>query len=162
MKTFNSIEEMKKFYNEKTNTFYIEDDIKIKFNLDCGWNIDAYTIEAMNLNVWNINAMDIKANNIGAYNIKAWDIDACDIEAGKIDAYNIRTGDIKADNINAYTINANNIDACDINTWDIIANDIKFYAICVAYNTFKCKSIQGKRKNSKYLCLDSEVEIIGE
>lgn len=56
-------------------------------------------------------------------------------------------------------INAGNINAGDINAWDINARNISFYAVAFAYSSFKCKSIIGRRKNSKYFCLDKEVEI---
>ena len=127
MRTFNNIEEMKEFYNKERNEFYIEDDIELKFNFECPWNI---------------NAFNINANNINGLRIKAWNIKSGDINAGHITARNI----------NADDINANKIDA----------GNISFYAVCVAYTSFKCNSIEGRRKNSKYFCLDSDVEIKGE
>ncbi len=48
------------------------------------------------------------------------------------------------------------IDA-NINARDINARDIEYYAICVAYSTFKCKSLTGRRENAKAICLDSEI-----
>lgn len=61
-----------------------------------------------------------------------------------------------------YSIKAGNITAWDIDAWDIKARNIKagninFYAICFAYETFKCKTIHGHRENSKYFCLDNEI-----
>ena len=56
-------------------------------------------------------------------------------------------------------IYAGDIDAGDIDAWDIDAGDISFWAVCFAYNSFKCKSIAGRRDNAKYFCLDKEVEI---
>ena len=70
------------------------------------------------------------------------------INAGNIDAWNI-----KAWNINAGDINARNIDAGNIN-----AENIQFYAVAFAYDSFVCRSIMGRRKNSKFFCLDSEVK----
>ena len=120
MKVFNSLEEMKLYYNEKINTYeFIENnrliDIKIDFDLNMECNIKARNIKA-----WNIKASD--------------DINACDINAWDIKARNINSGNIKA-------------------------NNISFYAVCFAYNTFVCNSIKGRRENSKYFCLDSEVVI---
>lgn len=130
MKVFNSLEEMKLYYNEKINTYeFIENnrliDIKIDFDLNMECNIKARNIKA-----WNIKASD--------------DINARDINASDINAGNINSGDIKAGNINAGNIKANNI---------------SFYAVCFAYNTFVCNSIKGRRENSKYFCLDSDVVI---
>lgn len=86
--------------------------------------------------------------------INALDINAWDIKAGDINAVDINAGDI-----NAVDIKAGNINAGDINALDINAVDISFYAVAFAYNSFVCKSIVGRRENSKYFCLDKEVEI---
>lgn len=149
IKVFNNIEEIKPYYNEKTNTYEFYDtydplDIEIKFNLNI----------ASNLTAGNINALDIKANNIdvgdiNANNIISDDINANDIKANNINALDINAHDIKANNIKAWNITANNINAWDIN----------FYAICCAYRYFVCNSIQGRRKNSKYFSLDNSVII---
>lgn len=63
-------------------------------------------------------------------------------------------------NITARNIKALNIDAWDIDAWDIDAGDIEFYAVCFAYESFKCKSVKGTRENAKYFCLDNEIEFI--
>lgn len=73
----------------------------------------------------------------------------------KINTYefieNNRLIDIKID----FDLNMEcNIKACNIN-----ANNISFYAVCFAYNTFVCNAIRGRRENSKYFCLDSDVVI---
>lgn len=83
--------------------------------------------------------------------ISAWDINALDISAWDINAWDINAGDISAWDIKAWNISALNIEA----------GDISFYAVCFAYEKFSCKSISGRRENSKFFCLDSEV-IIGE
>jgi len=80
-------------------------------------------------------------------------IDA-DIEADNIEAHNIEADNIEAHNIYAWNINADNIDAYDIN-----ADNISYYAFCIAYNSFKCSSIESRRENSIHKCLDSEIEI---
>lgn len=81
--------------------------------------------------------------------------------AGDINAWNINAGDINAWNIDARDINARNIDAGNINAWNIDAGDISFFAVAFACVSFKCKSIVARRINSKYFCLDGEVEITG-
>ena len=48
-----------------------------------------------------------------------------------------------------WNIKAENIEALDINYW----------AVCYARNSFKCKSIKGRRKNCKHFCLDNEIQI---
>jgi len=85
------------------------------------------------------------------------DIDAKNIDAGDINAWDINAHNINAWNIHAVDINAHNINAGDINASDINAVNIHYYAICLAYNNFTCKKIEGTRKNSKHFCLDNEI-----
>ena len=79
---------------------------------------------------------------------------ACDIIACKIKAHDIYANDIKADEIIA-----NNIHTHDIKAIDIKADDISYYALCFAYNSIKCKSIEGRRKNAKHFVLDGKLEV---
>lgn len=149
MKVFNSLEEMEPYYNEEINTYLFNDDVKFICDIVVDSGIDACNINARNIKACNIDARDIKAENI-----KAWDIKAWDINASYIKSYFINACDINAGNINAWDINARDINAIDIN-----ANNISFYAVCFAYKTFVCNSIEGRRENSKYFCLDSDVVI---
>jgi len=68
-------------------------------------------------------------------------------------------GNIDAWNIDAKNIDAKNIDARNIYAVNIDANDIRFYAFCIAYDSIKCSSIEGRRSNSIYEALDGEVKI---
>ena len=77
-------------------------------------------------------------------------IEACNINAFNINAYDIEAYDIKADNIKADNIEADNI----------TAHNIEYYALCIAYESLKCKLISGRRENSFHKCLDQEIEII--
>ena len=155
MKVFNNLEEMKPYYNKETNTYeFIENnrliDIKIDFDLNIkSSNIEAGNIEACNIEAGNINSYEINAWNINAWNINAWDINAWDIKSRNINAWDIEVGNINACNINTLDITADNINA----------NNISFYSVCFARETFVCESIEGRRENSKYFCLDSEVVI---
>ncbi len=122
---------------DKSNTIVLDEDLEITFSCIIPYNIDAY---------------DIKA-----YDIKAYNIDACDIKACYINAW-----DINANNIDAYKITAHDINAHSIHAYSIKAKNIEYYAFCIAYNSFKCKSISGTRENSFHKCLDQEIEIIKE
>lgn len=130
----NKLEDLKPYYVEEINTYVFNDHIKITFNLYIRANIDA----------WNINARDINA-----YNIDAWNINAGHINAN----------DIKARHINTHDINANDIKAWDINANDIKADSISYFAICSAYNNIECSSIKGRRNNAKHFVLDGEIII---
>jgi len=146
MKEFNSMEEIEKYYNEELNTYIFKENDKY---IDVNFNFDLI-----------IKGKNIHAKNINARDIKAWDIDARGIYAGDIDAYNINAGNIDARNIDAWDIYAMDIYVMDINAYNINANDISFYAVLLAYETLKCNSATGTRKNAKIICLDSE-PIIG-
>ena len=137
MLIFNNLEEMKPYYIEETNTYFFKDDIIIKFHLNVDADINAENIDAGNINVGNINAG----------NINSWDINA-----GKINAVDIIARDIDADNIDAWDILAGNINA----------RDIKYWGVCIAYRSFRCKSIKGRRTNSTHICLDQKIEFVKE
>ena len=79
----------------------------------------------------------------------------CSIKADNINARNINARNINARNINAFNINAFNINARNINAFNI-----EYYALCIAYESLKCKLISGRRENSFHKCLDQEIEII--
>lgn len=125
VKGFDNLEEMEKYYNKDTNTYVFKENgeyidlVIFHFDLHVGSNIDAY-----NINAWNINVLGIVARNINA-----WDITACGIIAWDITAYSIIAGNITAKNIS-------------------------YDAICGALGNIKCKSIKGRRKNSKHFVLD--------
>jgi len=80
-----------------------------------------------------------------------------DINSGDINARNIISGDINSRNINSWDIKSGNIDAVNIDAMNIDSGDIKFYAYAIAYESFRCKSVNGRRKNALVKCLDSEI-----
>ena len=141
IKEFNSLEEIQKYYDEKSNTYVFKEADEyidlVVFNFDLDVRADIWTL-------------DIIARNIKAKDIDAGDIKVCNINANNIIAYNINAFDIRANNINARNIDANNINAKDIN----------YYAVCFAYNNIKCNSIKGRRKNAKHFVLDGELEVL--
>jgi len=67
---------------------------------------------------------------------------------------NIVAGDIVAGDIVAGDIGAWNIIAWNIDAWNI-----DYHAACIAYSSFKCISIKGRRENSIHKCLDGEIEL---
>ena len=137
MKIYKTQEEVEK--DIKDEVLAINDDVTFECSISINAsinarNINARNIDASNINAWNINAGDIKAVNINARDIDAWDINA--------------------------SINAGDIEAGDINAGDIEAGDISYYAFCSVYNSIKCLSIKGRRKNHQEpVCLDGELII---
>lgn len=55
-----------------------------------------------------------------------------------------------------------NIDARNINARNIDAWNIDYYAACLAYDSFRCRSVKGCRDNALHACLDQEIEFIKE
>ena len=122
----------------ESNTIVLKEDLEITFDCKIPCNLKAHNIVAHNIDAYNINALNIDAHNIDALNI-----------------------DI-ALNIVAHNLNAHNIDARNLYARTIYADNIKYYAFCIAYESLKCKSISGRRRNSLHKCLDQEIEIIKE
>ena len=90
-KEFSSLDEIQKYYDEKSNTYIFKEDGKyidfVIFNFDL--NIDA-NIDAMAINARDITALNIDASDINVvYNIKACNINADNISADNIIATNI-------------------------------------------------------------------------
>ena len=83
-------------------------------------------------------------------NISAWNISANDISAWNISVQW---------NISAANISAQNILTGNISAWNISAGHISYYAVCFAYKDIKCKSIHGRRKNSRHFVLDGKITI---
>ena len=79
MITINNLEEMKKYYDKKTNTYVFDDNVEITINIEVESHIKALDINAWNIDARDINARDIKAQNIDAQNIDAYNINAQDI-----------------------------------------------------------------------------------
>ena len=93
IKEFNSLEEIQKYYDVKSNTYVFKEDgdyidlVVFNFNLNIQANIDAKDIGALNIDALNIDACNIDASDIKAMNIEAWDINVWNIEAQDISYY---------------------------------------------------------------------------
>ena len=135
IKEFNSLDEIQKYYDEKSNTYIFKENgvyidlVVFNFDLDTSANIEAGCIDGMSLFASNIKAWDIDTRDLNALNIDAWDVYAWDIEACNIAAENIK------------------------------ARNISYYAVCFACDNIKCKSINGRRENAKHFVLDGKLEI---
>ena len=72
--------------------------------------------------------------------------------------------DLDCMDLNCWDLNCMDLDCRNLNCWDLDCmdlncRDLSYYAVAFAYESFKCKSIVGRRNNSKHFCLDSEVKI---
>ena len=168
IKEFNSLEEIEKYYDEKSSTYIFKENgtyidlVVFNFDLKIRANISAVNIEAHNIYAWDINAGDIKAGDIDVLKIVAGHINAGNINAKDIDACDIDALNIKAGDIDAVNIKANNIDCGNIEAINIKALDINYFAVCFAYYNIKCRSIKGKRNNAKHFVLDGKLEIAND
>lgn len=162
-------EEMKQYYDKGTNTYrFVDDngkredieihcDIKVNSHIYAR-NIYAKDINAKDVNARYINAKDVNARCINAFDVKVQNIDARYVNVKDIYARNIYAWNIYAMDVNVWNIMANDVEANDVNAWNIDARNILYYAVCIAYETFKCKSVKGRRENSVHMCLDGEIE----
>ena len=120
IKEFNSLEEIEKYYDAKTNAYVFKDIDKIVLNFDLKVESDikARNIDALNIHAWNIYAEDIDSDNINACNIEA-----CNIEAKYIIANYIYAHTIKALYIHAS-------DIMDKNTIDVKDSKADYSTVC--------------------------------
>lgn len=137
----NTQEELESLIDDNNNII-IEDDLMLNCDIKIEANIIAFDIKAQNIELWDLKVADVEARNIKAGNINAWNLKAENIEASIIKAKNIESWDLKAANIEARNIKAENI---------------SYFAVCFAYNSIICKSIKGRRVNSKHFVLDGTI-----
>lgn len=143
VKEFNSLEEIKKYYDKKTNTYVFKENDEYIYIINFGFNLD---IES-NIDAWDIDADNIRARHISAQNIVADSINAEKISARNIDAFVIIAREISARNIDAF---------------DIMAQNIIFEVTCIAEKDIKCASIVGQLEKSIYKSLNGDVIIGGK
>ena len=136
-KVFNNLEEMKRYYDEETDTYIFKendefiDEIIINFDLNVESDIVACVVRATS----------ITAKNIHARNITAWEINACDIKCVNINAGMIKARDIDGLHIKSMNIYARDIKAFGLISVNIYARDIVYTTMCGAYEDLKCNSI---------------------
>jgi hypothetical protein len=63
--------------------------------------------------------------------------------------------DLNCENLNCLDLNCGNLNCLDLN-----CGNCSYYAVAFAYYNIKCKSIKGRRENSKHFVLDGKIEII--
>ena len=165
MKEFNNLEEIKNYYEEKSNTYIFKENneyidlVVLNFDLDVRANIEAKDIKGQDIMVQDVCVRDITAEDIESWNIMARDIKAEDVVASDMNISNIKAMDIDACDINANDIEARDIDAKDIKATNIKARDITYYALCFAYENITCRTIIGERDNHKHFVLDGSISI---
>ena len=85
-------------------------------------------------------------------NLDCWNLNCC----------NLNCWDLKCYNLDCRNLNCCNLDCCDLDCYDLDCWDLNFFAVCFAYDNIKCKSIKGRRENSRYFVLDGKIIINGK
>ena len=77
----------------------------------------------------------------------------------------IVNGDLDCGNLTCKNLNCGDLNCRDLDCWNLNCRNLDFYAIAIAYNSFKCKSWKARRKKFIIKCLDSKIkgkELLGE
>ena len=88
-----------------------------------------------------------------------WNLDCRNLDCWDLNCNNLNCNDLKCWNLTCWNLNCNDLDCRDLTCWDLNCRDLNFWAIAIAYNSFKCKSWKARRKNYIIKCLDGEMEI---
>ena len=173
IKIFENLEEIKSYYDEKSNTYIFKENgkyidiVMFRFYLDVDADIDAKNINACwggikanDIKANDIDALHISADDINAKKIEALDINADDIDAKKIDAKNISADEVNAVNIKACNIRVNEIYARNIRVKNIKADVIRFDVVCYASESIKCQLIHKLTPDAKYFASKERIEFI--
>jgi len=88
-----------------------------------------------------------------------------DLDCGNLTCKNLNCGDLNCRDLDCWNLNCRNLNCRDLICMNLNCNDLNFYAIAIAYNSFKCKSWKARRKKFIIKCLDSKIkgkELLGE
>jgi hypothetical protein len=84
---------------------------------------------------------------------------------GDLNCRNLTCLDLNCRNLNCWNLTCLDLTCLDLTCWnltclDLTCFDLKFYAVAIAYYSFKCKTWKATRDNYIIKCLDGK--IIGE
>ena len=66
-------------------------------------------------------------------------------------------GDLNCRNLDCWDLNCRNLDCRNLNCWDLNCKDLNFYAVAIAYLSFKCKTWKARRDKFVIQCLDGKI-----
>jgi hypothetical protein len=141
------------------NTTY-NDNLKVEGNIICEggtFNLEVFG----DLKCWNLKCWDLKCWNLKCWNLNCGNLDCGDLNCGNLDCKNLDCWDLNCLNLDYWDLNCGNLKCWNLDCWDLNCLNLNFSAVAFSYKSFKCKSVIGRRTNSKYFCLDREVEITG-
>jgi len=73
--------------------------------------------------------------------------------------WNLECRNLDSFNVDCCDLTCRNLDCRNLDCWVLNCNNLSFFAIAIAYFSFKCKSWEAHRDNYIIKCLDGEIEI---
>ena len=126
----------------KENTI-IDDDLKVEGNIICEgglWNLTCKDLTCWDLNCWDLKCRDLKCRNLTCWDLKCRNLTCWDLKCRR--------------DLTCLNLDCRDLDCGNLKCWDL-----SFYAVAVAYKSFKCESWKARRDNYIIKCLDGEIEI---
>ena len=71
---------------------------------------------------------------------------------GNLNCLNLNCGNLDCFNLNCFNLNCR-----DLNCRDLNCRDLNFYAIAIAYNSFKCKTWKARKQDCIIKCLNGKI-----
>ena len=125
----------------KENTTFNED-LKVEGNIICEggrWDLNCRDLNCRDLNCLNLNCLNLNCWDLDCWDLNCWDLDCRDL--------------------NCWDLNCLNLNCLNLNCRDLDCRDLSFYAVAIAYHSFKCKSWKAKREKYIIKCLDGKIEV---
>jgi len=83
-----------------------------------------------------------------------------DLNCKDLDCFNLNCKDLNCLDLDCFNLDCKDLNCENLDCWDLNCENLNFYAIAIAYNSFKCKSWKARRENNYIIkCLDGEIEI---
>ena len=151
------------FFNNKMKTIkgnlilekdtIFNEDLTVKGNIT-GKDGNRYNLTVNgDLNCLNLRCWDLRCENLDCKNLDCWDLRCWDLRGGDLKCWDLDCNDLDCLNLNCGNLNCRDLKCGNLNCRDLI-----FYAVAIAYNSFKCKSWKASRPNYIIKCLDGEIE----
>ena len=73
--------------------------------------------------------------------------------------WDLNCWDLNCKDLNCWDLNCRDLNCWDLNCLNLNCWDLSFYAVAIAYNSFKCKSWKARREKYIIKCLDGKIEV---
>jgi hypothetical protein len=142
--------------------YYIDDDLKVEGNIRCEgglWNLDCGDLNCLNLNCGDLKCWDLNCGDLKCWDLKCWDLNCGDLNCWDLNCGDLNCGDLNCGDLNCLDLDCGNLNCGNLNCGDLNCLNLNFYALAIAYKSFKCKSWKARRENYIIKCLDGEIEV---